>query len=1392
MVNLIKKDPSGRVMHKKHILVLLLFFCCSTLCRAHDASAEKVPHILYINSYHPGYTWSDMIHGGIRETLTKRYGKQYDLRVEHLDAKRYAPELAGELGETIRSAWRAKYSKIPIDIILVSDQDGYNFISRFRNELFPGVPLLFSGVEEPGEIAPNTTGVLASTDYAENLALILNVLPNLKELWVVTDPSTTGAINRRRFDDAAQAFAGKMKISCFDENNQGIMPDPLIQKASSLGDGAAIFFLDYYRTPQNDAVNVPVFLEKLCGEARVPVFSHVDIYIDFGVTGGYMNSGKVQGCQIAELAVKIIEGVEISTLQPEIERAVPIFDEKKMKQFGIPEKNLPKNSFLKWNEEIHPVRYSRAFPGILSNTIYARGDHHYPPFEFINSKGEPDGFNVEIIKAVAASMGMEVKIELGVWDEVRQQLEEGDIDLLIGMFNTPERDRKVDFSIPMFLASYAVYVRDDPTIKGMDDLKNKTVLLQKGDLAYDYVTQNRIANQVIEKSEWTDVLLSLSKGEGDAALVSRLQGNEFIESQKLTNIKAVGPPVIQRKYCMAVTEGNSLLLARINEGLSLIKTSGEYDRIYQKWFGVLDREVDVALIVRKVVLWVVLPSTVLLFIAFGFSWMLRRQVQRKTRELKESEQKARAVFDQSFQFIGLLTTEGILIDANRTALSFINIPPAEVLGKPFWDTPWWSHSPEVQENLKNAIRKAALGETIHYETNHRDANGVLHYIDFSLKPVKDEQGHIIYLVPEGRDITHIKQSEESLRESESKYRDLVESASAVIITWDRSGNLRFFNEFAEKLFSFTASEVLGKNLMDTIVPRTDSTGRDLEAMIRDIVRYPERYIENENENITKDGRRLWLRWTNKAILSPKGTVEFILSIGIDNTARRIAQIGLKRLDEAIKNINEVIIITDARGIIQYINPAFERTTGYSQEEALGADINLLESGKHDKEFYQSIQKIAARGETWKGYIINKKKDGTPYDVEATISNVRGPDDTIINYITVQRDITREMKLEQQYRQAQKMESIGTLAGGIAHDFNNILGAILGYTQIAMDEVSDRPKTEKHLQEVLKATDRATALVKQILTFSRKTEQEKKPVMPRVVVKEALKLLRASLPATIEIRQAIQSDSVVFGDSTQIHQVVMNLCTNAGYAMREKGGVLEVSLEDVALDEAFGREHPGITPGKHVRLNIADTGCGIPREILNRIFDPFFTTKPQGEGTGLGLSVVHGIVQSCGGTITVYSEENRGTIFNIYLPVIQAEVPATTRDQAALPRGTEKILFVDDEPMLGEVGRQVLESLGYRVTVCNGSVEALSVFRNDPQGFDVIITDYTMPQMTGLELAQEIIKTRNTMPIMLCTGYSETVTKEKAQAANIQELIFKPITKREMANKIRNILDGKID
>ena len=405
--------------------------------------------------------------------------------------------------------------------------------------------------------------------------------------------------------------------------------------------------------------------------------------------------------------------------------------------------------------------------------------------------------------------------------------------------------------------------------------------------------------------------------------------------------------------------------------------------------------------------------------------------------------------------------------------------------------------------------------------------------------------------------------------------------------------------------------------------------------------------------------------------------------------------------------------------------------------------------------------------------------------------IRDADGRATRMIGLNQDITEHMETEEQLRQVQKMEAIGTLAGGIAHDFNNILAAILGYAELANLDIDEGSQAKYNLRQSLKATHRAKDLVQQILSFSHRGKQERKPLDIRPIMEEGLKFLRSSLPTTIEIRREMEEDlGTIEADPTQVHQILMNLCTNAAHAMDERGGMLLVSLGKVTVDRATSAAAPGIEPGSYLRLRVSDTGHGMPPEMMKRIFEPYFTTKEVGKGTGLGLAVVHGIVKSYGGGITVSSEPGKGSTFDVYLPRIEGSSNLLTPDRPEpLPLGRrERVLYVDDEKAIVEIGRNILEHLGYEVAGETSSVEALELFREQPDRFDLVITDMTMPNMTGDKLAQEILRIRPGMPIILCTGFSEHITEERARAMGIKEYVLKPLAIRDLAVAIRKALE----
>ena len=490
--------------------------------------------------------------------------------------------------------------------------------------------------------------------------------------------------------------------------------------------------------------------------------------------------------------------------------------------------------------------------------------------------------------------------------------------------------------------------------------------------------------------------------------------------------------------------------------------------------------------------------------------------------------------------------------------------------------------------------------------------------------------------------------------------------------------------------------------------------------------------------------------------------------------------------------NEAIAISDPGGRLIYVNPAHEKLFGRSSEEARSLNYRDYYPDKSVEKHNQEILPTVKRGEIWEGVIEaidSKKRHFSLWQRTYAIYDEKGK----MHYCFTLMHEFKEREVDKALRQAQQSQAIGTLAGGIAHEFNNILWILMANIELAVGNLPEGNRAHKNLQRMEKACSRAADLVQQILSFSRQGEYRPKPLDILPIVKESLKFLRSSIPTTIEIRQNIVTQSaIIMADPSQMHQTLINLCTNAADAMAKKQGVLEVSLMDVELSQDEMSVDHGLTSGKYVRLSVKDTGIGMEPEVRKRIFEPFFTTKGVGEGRGMGLAVVHGIVKNYAGTIEVHSEPGKGSTFHLFFPKIEKKAKPVPPAFIPSVEGKERILFIDDDKEIAKMGKDILEGYGYRVESKNCSTEALETFRERPDKFDLIITDMIMPKMTGEELAEECMRVRPDIPIILCTGYNEEVYNETAMKIGIKEVIMKPVNGRNLANAIEKVLRENVE
>jgi len=710
---------------------------------------------------------------------------------------------------------------------------------------------------------------------------------------------------------------------------------------------------------------------------------------------------------------------------------------------------------------------------------------------------------------------------------------------------------------------------------------------------------------------------------------------------------------------------------------------------------------------------------------------------------------------------------------------------------------------EVERKYYHIKRK---GDLLIGETDVPVVRGEKRFLSGWAHPIYDASGEIVGAIECIRDITDKRRAEEALVKSEALYRLLAENASDMITRHKPDSTILYVTPSCESMLGYTPGEMIGKPASEFTVPE-DMEG--LWAVLNAAKDTGEDRYRLEFRLIRKDGSLMWAETVSRLIRDSQGDVVEIQSSVRDITKRREAEDSLKKNETLYRllaeNASDIIFTLDPDLRFTYISPSVTRIRGYSVEEAMSQSIEqVLAPGSLEQVIRVYQEEMEKEHEEpldlWRKRTLELEeycKDGSTIWTETTFSILRDHQKRLSGFLGITRDISErrrsaleKARLEAQLAHAQKMESIGTLAGGIAHDFNNILAAIIGYSELALDDLGSPDKARAEIGEVLKAGDRARDLVGQILTFSRKTETSYSPLALRTVMKESLKMLRSVIPTTVEIRQDLADSGLVMSDPTQINQILMNLCTNAAHAMEESGGMLELKLHKVTLDKGTAAVLD-VRDGPYLRLTVSDTGHGMPPDVMEKIFEPYFTTKKIGRGTGLGLSVVHGIVKSHGGAITCSSTPGVGTTFEVYLPEVHTvEKGQEKTTKHPYEKGTERILFVDDEPSLVSLAQKMLGRIGYKVSTKTDSREALSLFREHPDQFDLVITDMTMPGLPGDVLARNLLEIRGDIPIILCTGYSERISEEKAKGMGVRALVLKPFEMRELTKTLRRVLDAK--
>lgn len=1374
------------------VTIYLVLSFLSPLGHCASPPGEPVTRILHLDSYHQGYLWSDNILKGIRSVFD---GARYEIRCEHMDTKRINEE---EYLNLLVDLYKLKLGREKFDVIICSDDNAFHFMLRHHQELFPGVPVVFCGVNFFKDSflrdRPEFTGVIESFDILSTIRIALQLHPKARRVLAIADDSRTGKLNLEHYENARPEFTPAIEFSV----TKDWTIEELKQQLKAMGPDTIVLPLSLFRDKNGQYVAMMEGVEEIAPVSGAPLYAAWDFLLGRGIVGGMITSGYNQGRTAAQLAKRILDGESPGDI-PVIKDSPNqyMFDYTVMQRFGIDRERLPSGSILinqpaTWYAvEKELFWLGGALTSVLLLAVIILAVH-------IRYRSRSEVILRESGQRLDLAMN---GANLGLWDWNPQSDEAILNDRALHMFGYEEGELELKLQTWQEL----VHPDDWPSVSAafFDHLEGRTPIYEAeyrvrnkdGDwqwtLARGKVCDRspdgsplRITGTFLDIDARKSAEESVKKERDRAQQYLDMAGTIFVALDRDRRVI-----LANRRLCETLGYDQEEVLGKDWFDWFLPEEDrGEMKEVFRTLlegattqFEYYENRVFTKDGEERLVAW---HNTLVADESGHAAGTLSAGLditERKRAEsaLRESEGRFRTAFRTSPDAITISRLDdGVYVDVNEGFTQLTGYKREEIIGKSSREINIW-FNPDDRIRLTGGVKGNRTVRNMEMKFSMKDGSARTGLVSANVFHIGGEP----HLLSVARDISDLKRAQEALKASETRYRALFDQSTDAILIVHPQGEIVAANPSAATLFGAELNDIIARSILEFYADPTDRTR--FRKLIED-----EGCVKEFDWRVRRrDGSVRYCILDATAWRDEHGQVLAYMGISRDLTERRLAEEERLRLVTAIEQSEETIFITDADGTIRYVNPAFERTTGYNREEAIGGNPSILKSGKHGAHFYQDLWRTIQSGQTWHGHFINRRKDGSLYEEDATISPVRDDSGTIVNYVAVKRDVTNEVMLQRQLLEAQKMEAVGTLAGGIAHDFNNLLHVIQGYADMALFDVKKDSQGYLELKQIRQAAKTAAELTRSLLTFSRRVEGQHRPVNLNHELKTIINMLKRTIPRMISIELELAENlHSVNADPAQLQQIIMNLGVNARDAMPD-GGRFTIQTRNVTLDEEYCKSHLEMEPGDYVELMVSDTGTGMQKETAQYVFDPFYTTKDPGKGTGLGLSIVYGIVKSHGGNITCYSEPGEGTTFRIHLPSIEPRESRPEKTETKDPAGgKETILLVDDEDAVRKLGEAILKKFGYTVIGATNGREALELYERERDRISLVVLDLIMPEMGGKECLRRIREMDPGAKVVIASGYAADGQLEEALQLGAAASIKKPYQARQMMELVRSVLD----